>query len=148
MPEVGADGEFTYELRAGDKIAIRVRNRSNAQLKVTLLNSAASGRVEYLGDQIIDPRAHCVFWHSNTRGRPFSATTPRGADQGIDRLVAIGTNEYGKDLRYLKLNSTFADVLKRNRGGVAKDFADADLQRPPIEQWTANHVVVRCRRGG
>jgi caspase domain-containing protein len=144
LPEVGSDGAFTYDLRAGDNVAIRIRNGSNERLTVTLLNAAASGRVEYLGDQIVDAKAHYILWHANTRGNPFLATTPKGADQGIDRLVAIGTTAYGKDLRYLKLDSTFADIFTRTRG-VAKDLGDADSSRPPIEQWTATQAVVRCR---
>ena len=141
LQEVGSEGEFTYDLKAGDGIAIRIRNGSKERLRVTLLNAAASGRVEYLGDQIIDAKAHYNFWNANTLGEPFLATTPKGADQGIDRLVTIGTTEFGKDLRYLKLDSRFADIRTR----ATRDLGDAGSSRPPVEQWTATQVVVRCR---
>ena len=144
LREVESGGAFTYELRAGDKIAIRIRNSSNERLQVTLLNSAASGRVEYLGNQTIDAKAHFIFWLHNNRGVPFPATTPKGADQGIDRLVAIGTTAYDKDLHYLKLDSRFADILVGARG-VDKDLDDPESRSPPLEQWTACHAAVRCR---
>jgi hypothetical protein len=145
LPEVESGAEFTYELHVGDKVAIRIRNSSKERLKVTLLNSAGSGRVEYLGEQIIDAKAHFIFWRANTRGEPFPATTPKGVDQGIDRLVAIGTTAYDKDLRYFKLDSRFADILESTRSGVAKDLYDIDSMSPPLEQWTTCHAVLRCR---
>jgi hypothetical protein len=144
LPEVGSGGEFTYDLKAGDGLAIRVRNSSNERLRVTVLNAAASGRVEYLGDQIIDAKAHYIFWNANTLGKPFFATTPKGVNQGIDRLVTIGTTEFGKDLRYLKLDSAFAAALERTRS-VDRDLSDAAAGRSPIEEWTASQVVVHCR---
>jgi hypothetical protein len=144
LPEVGSGGEFTYDLKAGELLAIRLRNRSEARLRVTLLNAAASGRVEYLGDQIIDGGAYYMFWRGNTIGAPFEASTS-GAAQGIDRLVAIGTTETGKDLKYLKVDSKFTEILQRSRGGVAKDLGDTDAGSPPVERWTASQVVMRCR---
>jgi hypothetical protein len=142
--EVRSEGEFTYDLKTGGGLAIRVRNSSNQRLRVTVLNAAASGKVEYLGDQIIDAKAYYIFWNANTLGKPFLATTPKDADQGIDRLVAIGTTESGKDLRYLKLDSKFAEILLRTRG-IDKDLSDAASGGPPIEQWTASQVVMHCR---
>jgi hypothetical protein len=112
---------------------------------VTLLNSSASGRVEYLGDQIVDGRTIHLFWWGNTRGNPFPVSAPPGASQGIDRLVAIGTTAHGTDLRYLKLDSRFVDILAPHRGGADKDLDDNVLGNPPREQWTATQVVMRCR---
>ena len=145
LMEAASDGRFAYDLRSGDRIAFRVDNRSSARLKVTLLNAAASGRVELLGEQVIEPRAYAVFWRANTRGEPFSATVPAGASQGIDRLVAIGTDEFGGDLRHLRVDSTFAEVLTRHRSGITKDFfGDVARGRPLVELWSAHQVVVRC----
>jgi hypothetical protein len=67
------------------------------------------------------------------------------SDQGIDRLVAIGTTAYDKDLHYFKLDSRFADILESTRSGVAKDLDDIDSMSPPLEQWTTCHAVLRCR---
>jgi hypothetical protein len=143
--EVGSAGEFTYDVRAGDEVAIRVRNTSNGRLKVTLLNAAASGKIEYLGDQIVDGKALYVFWAANTRGKAFPVSTPKGADQGIDRIVALGTTALGTELRYLQLNSKFADIVERTRGAADKDLGDDHSSNPPLEQWTATQAVIRCR---
>ena len=140
LPEVGSEGGFTYDLKAGDRVAIRVRNTSNERLEVTLLNAAASGKVEYLGVQNIDPKSYLIFWDANSIGTPFTSATPEGTDQGIDRLVAIGTNRDGTDLRYLTLDATFAEVIERTR-----DFKDLGSRGTPVELWTATQVVMRCR---
>jgi hypothetical protein len=145
LPEVGSEGAFTYDVRAGDEVAIRVRNTSNERLRVTLLNAAASGKVEYLGDQIIDGKALYVFWAANTRGKAFPVSTPKGSDQGIDRMVALGTTAVDKDLRYLQLNSKFADIIERTRGAADRDLSDDRASNPPLEQWTATEAVIRCR---
>jgi len=128
----------------GDRLAIQIRNSSDQRLRVTILNAAASGKVQLLGDQIIDAKAHYVIWKGNTLGNPFRATTPSGAKQGIDRLVAIGTTAFDQDLRYLKVDSKFTDILKRKRS-VAKDLDDADADSVPVQQWTASQVAMRCR---
>jgi hypothetical protein len=145
LPEVGSEGAFAYDLHRGDLVAMRIRNTSGERLKVSLLNAAASGRVEYLGDQMIDPQAVYVFWRGNTQGRPFPASTPQGATQGIDRLVAIGTTVERTDLRYLKVNSKFAEILARTRGQADKDLDDEETASPPPEQWTATQAVMRCQ---
>lgn len=141
LPEAAAGNGFPYELRNGDPIAFRIRNRSDQQLRVALLNAAASGQVQYLGDAILDARTMTVFWNGNTRGKPFPAGTPSGATQGIDRLVVIGTTALDQDLRYLKLTSKFADLLTR-AAGVGRDFGNDDTAGPPLELWTATQTVV------
>jgi len=82
LPEAGATGELPYDLAADDKVCIRVRNTLSQCLRVTLLNSAACGKVQLLGDQIIDPKSFYVFWADNDLGVPFAMTPPAGATQG------------------------------------------------------------------
>lgn len=157
LREAPSDGKYAYDLKSGEKVAIFVRNRSSERLKVALLNAAGSGRVEYLGDEVLEPESLHVFWHRGETGRPFPASTPRlaaagpggvpparYAEQGIDRLIAIGTTVHATDLRYLKLDTRFADVVK----GVplARELDDVDEQNPIADRWTATKVVVRYRQ--
>ena len=148
LPEAGRPGEFPYELVEGNRVCIRVRNTSTHRLMVTLLNSAASGRVQCLGAQIIDPLAQSVFWAGNDLGVPFSMHLPRKATQGIDRIVAIGTTSMRADLNYLRVDVTFAEVGGESAGehtAMLRDVDAAHAVRLPIEQWTATQVIVRTR---
>jgi hypothetical protein len=148
LPEAGTPGEFPYELAMGDDVCIRVRNTSGQRLRVALLNSAATGRVQYLGDQIIDPRSFYVFWARNDLGSPFTMKPPEDAMQGIDRIVAIGTTAFDKDISYLRLDTTFAEIADATRGGSEnRDFDDNTTNNPPADQWTATQMVVRTTRG-
>lgn len=145
LAEATGSGGFPYALRLGDRVAFRVRNRSPERLKVTLLNAAASGRVEYLADQVIDAGGVAIFWRDGNRGRPFPGTLPAGVTDGIDRLIAVGTTVMTANLRYLTVDSRFSEILARKRGQVAKELSDDEVASPPIERWAACHTVVRCR---
>ncbi|CCE08080.1 hypothetical protein BRAS3843_2560029 [Bradyrhizobium sp. STM 3843] len=145
LPEATRGREFPYDLVAGDNFCIRVRNSSREHLRVTLLNSAASGRVQLLGDQEIDPNSFYVFWVQNNLGIPFSTTLPSGATQSIDRIVAIGTTALGRDLSYLRVDARFADVANATRG-AGRDIEDNTTSSPPAEQWTATQTIVRTVR--
>ena len=140
LPEAPAGTEFPYDLKTDDKVCVRVRNTSDQSLRVTLLNSAASGRVELLGDQIIDRRSFYVFWLSNNLGTPFVMTPPTGRTQGIDRIVAIGTTVLDRDISYLRSDESFSDVATGIR---TRDMTKTST--PPAERWTATEVVVRTR---
>jgi hypothetical protein len=146
--EAGRPGAFSYELVEGDRVCIRVRNTSTQRLMVTLLNSAASGKVQYLGAQVIDPQAQSVFWAGNDLGVAFSMRPPRNAAQGIDRIVAIGTTSLHTDLSHFRVDATFAEVVGESAGvdERATLLRDIDTERgvqPPSEQWTATQVIVR-----
>jgi hypothetical protein len=144
LPEVKAGKEFPYELTAGDEICIRIRNTSNQRLRVTLLNAAASGKVQLLGDGIIDGGSFYVFWAGNDLGFPFEMTPPEGATQSIDRLVAFGTTAFEKDIGYLRLDTTFAEIADpERRHGTPKDINDHRTSNPPPEQWTVTETIIR-----
>ena len=147
LPEATRGQEFPYDLAAGDNFCIRVRNTSRKHLRVTLLNSAASGKVQLLGEQEIDPNSFYVFWAQDNLGTPFSMTPPSGATQGIDRIVAIGTTALGRDISYLRVDATFADIANATRG-TGRDIDDNATSSPPAEQWTATQTVVRTVRTG
>jgi len=142
--------EAGSEIATGTRVCFRVRNTSHEQLRVTLLNSAASGKVQLLGDQVIGPYSDYVFWAGGALGRPFAMTLPQGKQQGIDRLTAIGTTALSKDLGYLRVNRKFADILAVTRGtsrDTAKDIGDEEDARTnaPVEQWTSASAVLTTR---
>lgn len=136
LPEVETRSGFPWELSAGDRFCVRVRNTSGERLRVTLLNSAASGKVEFLGDQVIDSAATHVFWLRSTVGAPFTATLPAGSTQCIDRMVVIGTTALGSDLKHMTERKRF--------GESSRDLGAVD-ESPPADQWTAMETIVRTR---
>src|SRR5262249_39234340 len=98
LPEVTRHKAVTYALEIATPFCVHVRNASIKQLRVTLVNCAASGLVEFLGDQTIDPRSYYRFWLGNNQGRPFVVSEAAGKRRYIDRMVAIGTTLLDKDL--------------------------------------------------
>jgi hypothetical protein len=141
LPEAPTEGASAYHLRHGAPVCFRVHNTSTERLRVALLNSAASGRVQVLGDAVIDARSAYVFWAQSTLGKPFRMTVPPGRRQGIDRMVAIGTTAMGKDLGYLRVERRFADILNPMRSS----FKDLGGAAPPRDRWTATQVIVKTR---
>ena len=140
LPEAPTAGRAAYELADGARVCFRVRNTSGERLRVTLVNSAASGRVQPLGDEIIDARSAHVFWA--TPGTPFAMRIPDGRRQSIDRLTAIGRNALARSVDHLFVNDGFAQMVELTRSG--KDIGGGML---PPERWTAAQVIVRTRGG-
>lgn len=143
LPEMTPDKALSYVTKVGTAFCIHVRNTTLKPLRVALVNCAASGRVEYLGDQIIDPRAYYRFWRNNVQGEPFVLTNGEEDHAFIERMVAIGTTAVAKDLKYLANNKTFADILDTTRGDrdMTKNVTTANAARP-VEKWTATVVNV------
>ncbi len=139
LPEARTVGRSVYDLAAGARVCFRVDNTSSERLRVTLLNSAASGKVQLLGDQIIDAQSSYVFWASSALGEPFAMAVPDGRQQCIDRLTAIGTTGLTTDVSYLRVDRRFSDVLPTTRG--ERDIGHAP--GPPVEQWTATQAIVK-----
>jgi len=143
LPEAASPGTGTYDLHSGDRVCFRIANTSHERLRVTLLNAAASGKVQSLGDHIIDANAAYVWWFGGALGRPYSVDPMPGRTRWIDRLVAIGTTVLTKDLHHLRVDTSFADALEVMRdGGEPKEFGGAEKAGPPVELWTATQVVV------
>jgi hypothetical protein len=154
LPEAPGVSATAYEVWDRTGICFRVHNTSREPLRVTLLNSAASGRVQILGDEVIDAASAHVFWAGGELGKPFVMTVPRGQAQGIDRLTAVGTTAMHQDLRHLGVARRFSDLLGVRRGKQPsvtgdrpRDVIADELPRPapPLEQWTATQVIVRTR---
>ena len=136
LPEFPMPLRNAYDLQAGDRVAFRVDNHAMLPLRVTLVNSAASGKVQLLGDQAIAPYSSHVFWASASVGQPFVMSPPRGSQRCIDRLVLIGRTALGRSLDFLRVDHGF---LERARDAV---------MTPPPEQWTATQVLIRTSAPG
>jgi len=146
-PQLAATSADSYSLRAGARVFFEVRNHSAVRLRVTLVNAAASGRVQFLGDHMIDPGALHVFWTPGAVGVPFKMVLPRELDRGLDRLVAIGRTALAHALDHLQVDETFADAVTPRRGDRA--IGGAGLLAAPaaaqLEQWTVAQAIIETR---
>ena len=95
LPEVTGTGQARYAVRPCDRLCIAVDNHSADNLYVTIVDSAATGRVELLGVGQVQARGRERFWAGNQLGGPFAASLPEGQSVGVDWLVAIGTTVPG-----------------------------------------------------
>ena len=120
-----------YELPAGARVCLRVRNRSSRRLRVTVLNAAASGTVQILREQVLAPGGASVWWAGGKPGRPFVMTLPAGKQEGLDCLVAVGTTLLaGYPGRVVDADAADAEGIGVHRKALA-------------EEWTATQVIVR-----
>lgn len=139
LSEAPSRAAGSYQVKDGTPVCIRVSNDGTQRLRVALVNAGASGRVQQLGDQIIDGKTQYVFWLHGELGAPFEMELPTGVDRCADRLVAIGTTAVDRDLGYLAVDTSFADIA----GGVKdKDFA---TPRAPV-RWTSAQAVIITER--
>jgi Caspase domain len=140
LREAETTNDHEYRLRPGACITLQVLNKSNVKLRVTLVNAAASGRVELLGDHVIDARSTHRFWMRGVIGEPFVANLPGNATAGTERLVAIGRTGVEHDLSFLRSDRRFSDTLVR--GGM-RDFGDPAEGAQLLHLWTASQALVR-----
>jgi hypothetical protein len=145
LPEARSRAERSYQVPSGSLVCFAATNQSLHRLRVTLLNSAASGKVQLLGDEIIEPGAQHVFWAGGALGSPFQMTPPRGLERCIDRLVAIGRTSVGHDLSYLRVDRSFAEIVQRSRS-ASRAAGDRRERDSVLEHWTASEVVIETRR--
>jgi Caspase domain len=141
LPEAPRHKALDYSLAIGNPFCVQIRNTASSDLRVTLVNCAASGKVEFLGDQIITAGGYNRFWENNDVGKPFVASEVRGNRRYIDRMVAIGTTRLDRSLQFLRNDTRFADVLVRPRSSL-KEVTSAVSGAPPAEQWTATQVSL------
>ncbi len=143
LPEVPRDRAFGYSLRIGDGFCVQIHNASIRCLRVTLVNCARpAARSELLGDQLIDPRlSYYRFWLRSDQGSPFAASEVQGSRRYIDRMVVIGTTRADEDLRYLRSDVGFSEILARSLG-KAKDLGAHAGTQPLVEKWTATSVMI------
>lgn len=145
-PQLAATTSDSYLLQVGARVCFEVRNHSTSRLRVTLLNAAASGKVQLLGDEMLDPGKLHVFWVPGAVGLPFTMALPPELDHGLDRLVAIGRTAHAHDLDYLRVDQTFAEATFTRRSHRPIDDDAPASAPPPIEQWTVAHAIIETRR--
>jgi hypothetical protein len=135
-----------HDVADGARVCFRITNTSEIPLRVALVNSAASGKVQFLGEQVIDPGRSHVFWAGGQLGKPFAMSLPEGETRAIDRLTALGTAQMTADLGYLRSSRTFADAIADRGGGTSRDI-DLGLEEITLanELWAADRAIVRTR---
>jgi hypothetical protein len=146
----------TYVLRVGAPVCFEVRNHSAHSLRVTLVNSAASGKVQLLGDATIAANEFHTFDAGN-REAAFEMVLPPGLHHGLDRFIVIGRRN-AQDLGYLRVDRTFADVVNAARKELVATRKVTRSWRPlvsPIravpgapallEQWTVAQAIIETR---
>lgn len=133
-----------YELTTGARVCFHVRNTGPVPLQVSLINAAASGRVQLLGEQLIDAESDHLFWYGNQIGAAFEMSPAAGHARGIDRVVAIGRTDRSVSLRHLASERRFADLLAvtRDAGEARRDVGSPGKVRL---DWTAAVVVIDTR---
>ncbi len=115
LPQLAFDATWGHKVRDGDGFAIRIENRADSLLYVTVLNCTGSGRVEYLGDVGVPPGFQQVLWREGILGSPFDLTVGADRESVVNRLVFVGTTLPDRDLRFLILDNSFAEFILRNR---------------------------------
>jgi hypothetical protein len=118
------------------------RRSTFAGLRVTLVGTTSSGKVELCGDRVIDAGTVERFERPEA---PIRLTLANGNQRSVVRLIALGTPALAKDLGHLRLDPTFAQRLDANR---TRRPQDTTLHRPtpPPEPWTAAQLVFDLRR--
>jgi hypothetical protein len=137
LPEVTGTGQARYAVRPGDRLCITVHNHSEDNLYVTVVDSAATGRVELLGAGQVPACGRERFWAGNELGDPFAASLPEGQPVGVDRLIAIGTTVPGLDLGHLRLDTGFADLVRLGRDSAPRRDLLPDTAPPLVERYAS-----------
>ncbi|MEO7730550.1 MAG: caspase family protein [Kofleriaceae bacterium] len=145
LPLARSRAAGSYQVRSGDRICLRVQNRSRHRLHVTLVNAAASGRVQHLGDETLDAGASHIFWAHSELGSPFQMVPPPNVACCADRMVAIATTADHHDLRYLRVDRSFAQIIQKTRDAEGSKDIDAGAAPPPIIHWTSAQAVIETR---
>jgi len=141
LSEARRDAQGRYQLAAGAPVCVDLHNRCARDLRVSLFNLAATGQVQLLGDEMIPPAAHHVFWARGALGTPYRMRAVPGADRSIDRLIAIGRTAARHELGYLQVEDSFTEIVRRarHRTRIAEDGLRIAW---PMEQWTAAQAIM------
>ena len=151
LDEVEID-KGAYQVHTGAGVCVYVRNRSKRRLSVGLFDATADGRVQLLGDEIIEPDQFHVFWAQSNLGKAFKMTLDNGTSRARDRLVAIGRTSTAFPLEHLRSTRSFASVVASYKGLVDDDLAAKGMDdgrdlvagstAAATERWTAAQAVI------
>jgi hypothetical protein len=103
------------------------------------LNCAASGKVEFLGDQVIDPLSYYRVPHGNVQGSPLIASKVQGSHRYTDRMVVLGTRREDMDVRYLRSHKRFSDGLA-TAPEITRELGSGSASL--VEKWTATETLI------
>lgn len=132
--EVKRNGQGRFEVADGARVCFHVHNTLGVDLHVTLLLCAISGRVQVLETGRTIHRASGQFlWNCGDAGVPFEMSVPDGKRWGVDRIVAIGTDERGVDLGMLEVCDSLEDAIRSV--GQTRDVVRGQSKARP--RWTA-----------
>jgi len=136
-----------YRVADGGAICVAVRNRTQEELQVTLLNVSADGRVQLLGEASVARGQRHVFWSRERLGVPFKMRLVTGESRSRDRFVAIGRTGRDHDLRHLLVAETFQQIqIAAQKGAVPKPVGDDDVLTTALDRWTAAQAAVETFR--
>lgn len=141
LPLASGTDEYGYALASGTHICLRVHNHTSHPLRATVFNSAASGRVELLGSEVVENGSHHVFWRDGQLGVPFEIGLPAGRQRGIERITVIGT-PVDRALEHLKSDISFEAASRLSGTRDLQGGAPA----PSTELWASTQVVLRTSR--
>jgi hypothetical protein len=143
--ELAPDPEHQYRYLAehGHPVCVVIENRSPTRLYANLINCAASGRVEILGQTQLEipPRRRQAFWLRGLLGKAFPCSLPKGRSSGVERLIAVATTVPDVDLSFLRQTASFEEAIQT---GTKKSKL---LDEPePLELATATLVTMKLVR--
>jgi hypothetical protein len=142
FPQLPGDTPWSYKVQAGEGFAIRVDNRAQDPLHVFVLNCTGSGRVENLGYAEVPAGSLQILWREGILGSAFYPSVGIDRSEVVDRLVIVGTTLPDRDLSYLELDESLAEVIRHPREcGPARSASGS-----PVEKWTAEMVTLRIYR--
>ncbi|MDI1442459.1 caspase family protein [Polyangium sp. 6x1] len=144
LPEAEPDPGRRYRYRVvdGEPVCFSVENRSSTPIFAQVINCAASGRVELLGQTQLEvaPWRRQAFWLRGHLGRAFSCRVSAGRSSNVDRLVVVGTTSPEVDFGYLRVKESFEEASRGARRDMLLD------EEAPAERWTATMVAVEIVR--
>ncbi len=101
-----------YQVPDGAEVAIEVSNELNISLFANLFLCSLEGHVyELATDILVQGRSRVLFWYEGIDGQPFPLSLPDGHTWGIDRLVAIVTDQGGLDLKMLRQDASLYESI-------------------------------------
>jgi hypothetical protein len=142
FPQLPIDTPWRYKVQEGEGFAFRIDNRAQDPLHVFVFNCTGSGRVENLGYAEIPAGSLQILWREGILGSAIYPTVGVNRQEVVDRLVVVGTTLPDRDLSYLELDESLAEVIGRARECGPPRSASGS----PVEKWTAEMITLRIYR--
>lgn len=134
-------GSGHYLLRNGARICMQIQNLFRSDLYVSLILCTLSGRVQVLETDLrVAAGATEWCWNDGLAFAPFEMFAPEDRGWGIERLIAVATDQPGHDLRYLDQEDTLQEI-------IVAALRKKSLVRRPKQQsglrWTALQRLIQ-----